>query len=345
MNLKKLIKSQKETKSRKLYEKIENKFFPDANKCKICNQSIFYYNSTFKINKNGLVIKDKMTKTDESYKTIFDKKYYLSICENCMIKNTEYSLCKNKSRIFNQISDITCYAFGIPKNVQNLWNSKKAVTLENLIARHGEKIGKEKWESYKNKQAYVGCKRDYFIEKYGYTKGIIKYKEVCDSKKLTISNFIKKYGKIKGPIKFNEFLNKKNAKYSKISQTLFNDIHKLFPQHKKYFGETEFGKLLENNTYVKLDFYMPDINLAIEFNGDIFHANPKFFDANDKPNVFNKKMSAKEIWEKDQYRYKNLKKLFNIDTIVIWEDDYKTDPNNIIQYLKKIICERLKLNQ
>jgi hypothetical protein len=44
-----------------------------------------------------------------------------------------------------------------------------------------------------------------------------------------------------------------------------------------------------------LDFFIKELNLAIEFQGDIFHANPKIFKASDNPNPFRKDLSSSEI--------------------------------------------------
>lgn len=52
---------------------------------------------------------------------------------------------------------------------KNEYNKKRAVTLDNLVKRHGETIGKKKWESYKQKQAYTNS-YEYKKKKYGWTK-------------------------------------------------------------------------------------------------------------------------------------------------------------------------------
>ena len=72
------------------------------------------------------------------------------------------------------------------------------------------------------------------------------------------------------------------------------------------------------------DFYFPEKNLLVEFNGDYFHANPNKYNAN----YFNKKkkMFANQLWEQDETKKKEA--LDNgYDFLTIWEQDYKKDKN------------------
>ncbi len=75
--------------------------------------------------------------------------------------------------------------------------------------------------------------------------------------------------------------------------------------------------------YLKLDYFIKELNIAIEFNGNTFHGNPKFYIDTDCSNPYNKLITAKEMWEKDEIRYKTLLSEKNIKTIVIWEDESK----------------------
>ena len=52
---------------------------------------------------------------------------------------------------------------------------------------------------------------------------------------------------------------------------------------------------------------------------------------------YNKKITAKEIWENDNNRYKILKETRNIDTIVIWENDYRDKKFNIKDFIKNTL--------
>jgi len=211
---------------------------------------------------------------------------------------------------------------------------------------HGEVEGKKRWAKYIKTQAYVGTSKQYFIDKYGYTAGILIYLEVNDKKRLNLKTFIRKYGK-NGHSKYQEYINKKHVKYSNISQKLFNTLDKAYPDLHKYYAtkNTEFGKQFSNGIYVKLDFYIPEILLCVEFNGDIFHANPDIFNPEDHPNVYNKKLSSVDIWEKDRKRYETLYTEYGIKTIVVWEKDYRDNPIKEVNRINKKICDHINLKK
>lgn len=82
-----------------------------------------------------------------------------------------------------------------------------------------------------------------------------------------------------------------------------------------------------------MDYFIEELNIAIEFNGNVFHANPRLYNKNDYPNPFNKNLTSEMIWEKDKLRYETLLSEHNIKTIVIWEDEYKNyDINKLKEY-------------
>lgn len=63
--------------------------------------------------------------------------------------------------------------------------------------------------------------------------------------------------------------------------------------------------------------------MAIEYNGSVFHADPRLFADNQHCDPFRKHLSAHEIREMDKNRIEVLDKFFNIKTYIIWEEDYK----------------------
>ena len=78
-------------------------------------------------------------------------------------------------------------------------------------------------------------------------------------------------------------------------------------------------------------FFIPSLNLIIEFNGDYWHCNPNKYDK-DYYHIIKQKKS-KDIWEEDQIRVDNIKKNgYNLE--VIWECDLKT-PYYLNTILKK----------
>ncbi len=382
-------------KNRNDYEIIEDILFPKSKKCKCCGKSIYYYNSTFRFDKKGKFI--KANKSGESKWTINGLDFLLSFCENCITEKFPEYKTYNRSRVFNTLNRMTIFAYQIPeeiadyhkkssavtldhmikkhgeeigkqkfeeyrkkcadtnkieyKKVRHGWtdeefknfNLSRAVTLDNMIKRYGEEIGTQKFEEYRKKQSVNGSKLEWFIGKYGEELGQQKYKDVNNQKKNTQATFIDRHGEELGQQKFEEFMVNRasSANYSKNSQILFKKLDAYLTRtynFTTYFGSKnkEFGKNLKNYGYVYLDFYIKELNLCIEFNGDIWHANPKRFSENDKPNFFNKQLTAREIWEKDDLRYQLLKEQHNIDTIVVWESD-KTTINELVKSIEYYI--------
>lgn len=67
----------------------------------------------------------------------------------------------------------------------------------------------------------------------------------------------------------------------------------------------------------------------IEFNGDVFHANPALYEANDNPNPFVKSKTARQIWEADINKL-NVAKSEGFELLTIWEKDYRKNPTETL---------------
>jgi hypothetical protein len=320
----------------------------DHLKCRNCNDVIYYYDSTFKISKNELTTKGK---SFESKKIVNNIVYKLSICEDCLtIKYPEYQN-KNKSRVFNHLNDITCYAFDIPEEESDKWRKNNyAITKENLIKKYGDEIGTEKWNNYCNKQSYTNT-FEYKNEKYGWT--IDDFNEYNKSRSITLENlinkhgenkgleiwnnyiekqrysttieyFINKYGELEGTEKFNSFCEKRllGCGYSNVSKKLFDSLSEHLSDYTLYYADNEWFEYDKGNKkYYLIDFYIKELNIAIEFNGDMWHANPNKYKENDIPIPFVENLTSGDIWKKDELKNsflrKKLKKL-----IIIWESDF-----------------------
>jgi hypothetical protein len=91
---------------------------------------------------------------------------------------------------------------------------------------------------------------------------------------------------------------------------------------------------------VFLDYYIPDIQICVEFYGNVWHANPKLYKATDVPFSFKgNKKTSQEIWNDDKERIEFLKKDFNIDTIVIWETN-GISIQDILTKIKELINDK-----
>jgi len=86
-------------------------------------------------------------------------------------------------------------------------NLKKGHTLEGFIEKHGEELGKIKYnERCKNMKS--SKTKEYYIEKYGEEK----YNEIKKSRGITIEKYIEKYGEEDGIINFNNWYEKQKKK-------------------------------------------------------------------------------------------------------------------------------------
>jgi G:T-mismatch repair DNA endonuclease (very short patch repair protein) len=122
--------------------------------------------------------------------------------------------------------------------------------------------------------------------------------------------------------------------WSKTSQKLFNEISVTLDNNileKTYYAtkNKEFNIRTKTNFYL-FDFVISSLKKCIEYNGDKFHANPLIYNEFDTPNPYNKLLTAKEIWNNDYNKNESLKKL-GFDVLIIWEHDYKINPEKELQ--------------
>lgn len=222
------------------------------------------------------------------------------------------------------------------------YNKSRAITKENMIKKYGAEKGLKKFLDYCDKQAYTNS-LDYFCKKYGKAKGEMKWKDLNISKGHSYDAYIKKYGKSKGEEKYIKYMNSfPHVFYSNISKELFERLDNYFHFSKVYYEPKtkEFGKYYkEGKRYYFYDFVLPEIKLCIEFNGDYFHANPKFFKECDTPNPYNKTLTAKEIWEAGECKNNVIIKC-GFELLKVWESDYNNDKDKVFNDIVKFIKER-----
>lgn len=173
----------------------------------------------------------------------------------------------------------------------------------------------------------------YFVDKNDgdSDKGMVDYLALNEKKKINIKNLTKKYGEKKAIEVYEKWITKPNKCYwSKKSQKLFNEIVEIIGSDNIYYGELnkEYG-IKTDDKYYFYDFVDTYRNKVIEFNGDCFHANPKIYKNDDKPNFYNNLLSE-EIWNFDNIKNTAIKNK-GFELLIIWESDYDKDNNNIIQ--------------
>lgn len=192
----------------------------------------------------------------------------------------------------------------------------------------------------KYKPEYSHFKKEYWIHKKGYTESEA-IKKVSELQ----SKLSKKSKKFKGKIRTLESKIKiSNSMKAKIAQLGGGSWA-------KHFGEFNGNSKIEREFYffikenvnknvqanVPVSKYIVDVlydKKIIEFYGDFWHANPKFYCGNELIKSFSINKTANEIWISDCERIDFLKKM-GYDVLIIWENDWKKNKQDCIEKIKK----------
>lgn len=260
--------------------------------------------------------------------------------ENCISKYGEVkgaevydTYCKKQS--YKNTFECKREKYGWSKDDFDTFNKSRSVTLDNLVVKYGECKGHAIYENYVEKQRKTKSK-EYVVDKYGE----LYWDELCKSKGCSVENFIKRYGD--DGIKMYEDAIRKRIKFtSNISIRYFDNLVSFdtdtFCNLKCYYGKkNEFGFYSKDESrYYFIDFCVPSVSLAVEFNGNYFHANPKYHSSDDCGFWFTKK-TAGEIWDEDSRKNSAIRKL-GYTLFVVWEDDFDNDDikNEIVKFVKK----------
>ena len=221
--------------------------------------------------------------------------------------------------------------FGKTEEEWDQYNKNRSMTKENMISRYGEVEGLAKWNEYTERQRYTNTK-EYYVEKFG-ENWEEELNKTNSAKAITLENMILKYGEIEGKERYFKSLDGRKNGYSLMASNFFNNLEALilkdFPNlsDKIYF-------LPKNKEYCihtgdKAYFYdfviTKDINICVEFYGDVFHANPNIYKAADKPiHFYNKDITSQEIWVNDNIKNnKIIERKFIL--FVVWESYLKID--------------------
>jgi len=168
------------------------------------------------------------------------------------------------------------------------------------------------------------------IQKYGEIEGTKKWQQRQEKWKTKIFN---KYGTIaSGQSNIsNEFIKK-----------LLNELPEEIRLKCKYGKNEKYIKNKETKKAFKYDFVVD--KLIIEFNGDYWHANPKIYKENEKISYPGSIRIVNEIWEHDNEKI-NCAKQAGYEVIIIWENEYKNNKDNILKNLKNKIININKGNK
>ena len=129
--------------------------------------------------------------------------------------------------------------------------------------------------------------------------------------------------------------------YSNISQECFHRLDDILKLPSYYATKNQEFRVVVGDKNYYLDYYVPALNLAVEFNGDWFHFNPSKYKADDVVEQFNHPVLVKERWEQDANRIKAIEST-GIKVLVLWESEYKK-LKNIKKWLYKILHDNMIL--
>lgn len=324
-------------------------------KCKCCGREVV------RINTNHLKFCNNKIQTEKEYREYYGvdtidpelrKKYNTASKDSWIKRHGEVEGLKKYNEYVKRQAE-TCKfehfekSRGWSKKEFDVFNKSRSVTEENLINRHGKVEGKSKFDRYRERQGFTNTK-EYFVEKYGKDAGTEKYKNVNFLKSHSLETYQHRFGEVEGLKAFDKWVENSISGYSKISQDLFWNIYNEndygMDESNTFFAELnrEFGRRYEGRGY-KFDFVANHIKLCIEFNGDLYHANPTKYSPNDIPKFPNgNSLTAKELWDKDNFK-NNILISEGYKVIVVWENDYKKQKKYTLEKVRNEIKERKKL--
>jgi G:T-mismatch repair DNA endonuclease (very short patch repair protein) len=286
-------------------------------KCKNCNSNFFGYKNRkfcnlFCAHKyNGKI---GLVGGDRSSLSSFVKKYGKELGE------LKYEEKNNKISLVNK---------GKPSGMKGKTHSNKTK----------DKIS----NSIKNSVTHKAYIED--VRKNGFSEEKKEHLRECMKGIFGLNWFIKKYGEIEGKLKYedrNKIISKNlalrassNKSYSKKSQKLFWDLYKRLCLENKKVYFAELNHEYSCGTKTNFDFVLVDKKKVIEFNGNIWHANPKYFNENEFMWFANK--TAKEVWLKDEMK-NNAAINKGFEVLIIWESDFDCNRKEAIKKCVDFLC-------
>lgn len=217
------------------------------------------------------------------------------------------------------------------------FNKKRAVTLDNLVKKHGEEKGNQVWNGYIQKQKVNGVTLDYFVSKYGIEKGTEFYTQLNKKKAVTLENQIIKYGVVEGNIRYQKILkNRRDQMVLKngVSNAEDDFLKKLICLLPNVSIKYQYP-IYTNGHHYFVDFCLND-KIVVEFYGQYWHASKRLYHENEKIKFPNGIFTAKEIWVRDEIRKLNIEKVGYI-VLEFWEDFNSHDEMLFFENLKKLL--------
>lgn len=195
--------------------------------------------------------------------------------------------------------------YGWSREEYDTFNKSRAVTMENLIKKHGLDTATEVYNNYIAAQAYT-CTEEYFIKEYGEYEGKQKY-----------INFIKN--------RASSYWVNKDEKTLKTSSCLEDKVYDELSEILSYKLERQI--VIENSKQGPYDFGCHHNRKVIEFYGTYWHGDMRVYE----PTMIHptKKTFIYEIHENDANKRKAAIDL-GYEIYVIWEYDWKYSKDEIL---------------
>lgn len=342
--------------------------------CRICGKKIINPNSRLVFAQNSGEIFPYAPRIQ--YRIIDGKKYEISACGKCIEEHFKENPPKSPKYYYMRANKFGAFAYNYSYDeYKKICSATVGVTLQSMIKKWGEEEGKRRWKEYCDKQAITNTfeykketygwdekkfkefnknravTKDLCIERHGEEEGLKIWEEYCKRQSYTnsIEYFIERYGEIDGKQKYINFAESRLSQGKSVSciriQCIEYLIEKLKTMFKDkvytngmYYGEEEYGFFCsENNRSYSIDFYDNINDIIIEFNGTLWHADPKKYSATDiviKEGTLGatKSLTAQDIWDKDKRKLEAVqKRLPDAKIFIIWESDWKKDPDKAIE--------------
>ena len=200
------------------------------------------------------------------------------------------------------------------------------------------------WNNYCERQEYTSTNQ-YLIEEFGEKRA----KDIILLKARDIKGYIAIYGEKEGQRLYDEYIEttKDKKQYSKFSKIFFDELCDKLKENNielsYWYGNNEHWRWSKSKKLYFFDFFIPEIKLVIELNGDYWHCNPKIYNESYVHEL--RHMTAKEIWEYDDERYGIIKNELNYNLEIIWENDIRKHRNDVIFSLVEKIKEYVSNNK
>lgn len=290
--------------------------------------------------------------------------YHLCRCQECVGK--KFPDIYTHPLLSCKFSKAKQYAFNVPDgSFKKYVHERQSLTKDSMIKKYGEEKGLEKWNSYCQKQSITNTfeykkekygmtekefkeynksrssTKELFIKRHGEEVGTKMWEEYCERQRYTTSleYFIKKYGENDGYEKYANFAKIRAAQYtcckctkSKEAELILTPVKNYFQNNEIYFNENEYNLSIKNNNYF-LDYYDKTLNIVIEFYGDYWHFNPKYYDETTNIEIYNK-----HIYDKKRIEF--IQKQLNCKVIIVWENEYFKYKDKTIDRIIDIINDK-----